>query len=417
MLFEWNQWVESLETKPGHLIMKQLCNSNNSRTRARGNMLKTDTDSMNMNRAFYENQFNNTCQGTTPFQKENFSKPPANQNEYFNVADVSAIISHLSSGKAGGRTGIRNELIKYCAESISRTLCLFFNLCAQSGFIPTSWKIARIVPIPKKEKAKEIADHRPISLTEILRKIFERLILPQINVYIERKIDIAQGGFRADRGTIESVASLNETILQFRSKFKKKKPVIAFLDIQKAYDSVDWNILFGNLRDKYEIPDDLNWLLIELFTNTKSTIAINGVETDTLTHRAGVLQGSVLSPILYSSYINSLASYTRDAIMSHRDEEDIDLQTTFMYADDIAIIARDDDELEAALAACERNSEDMHYRFNVGKCEVMNTQRPHKIYGIEVPRCNTFKYLGITMNDEGIYWDGHLNRLREKPSE
>jgi hypothetical protein len=63
MLFEWNQWMKSLETKPSHLIMKQLCNTKNSRTRARGNMLKTDTDSMISNMLFYENQFNNTRQG------------------------------------------------------------------------------------------------------------------------------------------------------------------------------------------------------------------------------------------------------------------------------------------------------------------------------------------------------------------
>ena len=414
MLFEWNRWVGSIEFKPGHLIMKQLCASKNSRTRARGNMLKTDSDSMDRYRTFFEGQFNNNCTGSEPFRKDNFTKPPPNQVEYFSEAGIEEVTRFLSSGRAGGRTGIRNELIKYCSEGISKTLYLFFNRCAQWGFVPSSWKVARIVPIPKKERASEISDHRPISLTEILRKLFERLLLPYVNGYIEPKMDIAQGGFRSNRGTIESIASLNETILQFRKKFRGRNPVIAFLDIQKAYDSVDWNILFSKLRDDYEMPPDVNWLLIELFTSTRSTIAINGVESDTLTHRAGVLQGSVLSPILYSSYINTLAKYSREAIMNYRIDENIDWQTTFMYADDVAIVARNDEEMAAALAGCERNSIDTHYKFNVRKCEVMNTQSNHKIYDNDVPNCVSFKYLGVMMDKEGIDWRAHLGRLQDK---
>ena len=98
-------------------------------------------------------------------------------------------------------------------------------------------------------------------------------LLPYINNHIESKLDVAQEGFRTNRGTIETIASLNETILQFEKKFRGRNPVIAFLDIQKAYDSVDWNVLIRQLREEYSMPENLVWMIIELFTGVKSTIA------------------------------------------------------------------------------------------------------------------------------------------------
>ena len=97
-------------------------------------------------------------------------------------------------------------------------------------------------------------------------------LLPYINNYIESKL-VAQGGFRTNRGTIETIASMNETILQSEKKFRGRNPVIAFLDIQKAYDSVDWNVLIRQLREEYSMPENLVWMIIELFTGVKSTIA------------------------------------------------------------------------------------------------------------------------------------------------
>ena len=100
-------------------------------------------------------------------------------------------------------------------------------------------------------------------------------------------MDAEQGGFHTNRGTTETIASLNETILQFEKKFRGRNPVIAFLDIQKAYDNVDWNVLTRQLREEYNMPENLVWMIIELFTGVKSMIAINGVESSELIHRAG----------------------------------------------------------------------------------------------------------------------------------
>ena len=414
MLLEWHKWVDDLDSKPGHLIMKHLCAAKNSRIRARGNLLKTDNSSLEDYKRFFEGQFNNTCTGAAPFDKTVYLKPPPSQGDYFNEERVRAHISTLSTGKAPGRSGIRNELIKHCSEAISPVICKFFNLCIKVGYVPSNWRIARIVPIPKKERATNIADHRPISLTEILRKLFERLLLPYINGYIENKLDIAQGGFRSSRGTIETIASLNETIIQFESKFHNRNPVIAFLDIQKAYDSVDWNVLIRQLKEDYSMPEDMVWMIIELFTGVKSMIAINGVESSELVHRAGVLQGSVISPILYSSYINSLARSIRQSLGTLRPNETEDPQSIFMYADDVAIVARNDIEMEAVLRSCEEHSREIHYKFNVRKCEVMNARSEHTIYGEPVPHCNEFKYLGIMVDKKGITWERHLNRMSDK---
>jgi hypothetical protein len=104
-----------------------------------------------------------------------YPKPPLGNRDYFNAALVERQITYMSSGRAPGRSGIRNELVKHCGKAIAPVLAKFYNLCIRTGFIPSNWRIARIIPIPKKENATDISDHRPISLTEILRKLFERL--------------------------------------------------------------------------------------------------------------------------------------------------------------------------------------------------------------------------------------------------
>jgi hypothetical protein len=190
--------------------------------------------------------------------------------------------------------------------------------------------------------------------------------------------------------------------------------MIIYLDIQKAYDSVDWNVLIKRLGEEYSLPNELSWMIIELFTGVKSTIAINGVESTELIHRAGVLQGSVISPILYSSYINSMAGKIRQILRSIRPGEEDDLQCTFMYADDVAILVRSDAEMEAVLRGCEEHSREIHYKFNVRKCEIMNSSLEHVIYGESVTPCQDFKYLGIMMDKEGINWDKHIKRMSEK---
>ena len=219
-------------------------------------------------------------------------------------------------------------------------------------------------------------------------------------------LDIAQGGFRKNRGTQESIASLNEAIIQFEKENRGRSPVIAFLDIKAAYDSVDPVLLF-NALESTDIDPNVGRTIRELFMGVRSHVTVGGVESREFPHQAGVLQGAILSPVLYSLAINSIAAKLREVRPDPR--------TVFMYADDLAFIADNEEQMATILQAAEDHSYQYNYRFNANKCEMMNAREGVlRIYEQPMPICETFKYLGCIFDIKGIRWDLHFERLEDK---
>ena len=226
-------------------------------------------------------------------------------------------------------------------------------------------------------------------------------------VGIIEQLDIAQGGFRANRGTIEVIASYQETVLQFK-RTHKREPIVVFLDIKAAYDSVDHNILLTKLAERGCTPQLLR-ITEQLMCGVESVVSVNGVDSPPLQHRAGVLQGAIISPVLYSLYIDNLAEAVREILPGR--------QSVFMYADDVAVIVEREDQLEPLMRILEAHSNTNNYRYNVRKCEILNSPTDAVLYGERMTHCTTFKYLGCMVDKHGINWDMHLDRLEAKTRE
>ena len=201
-------------------------------------------------------------------------------------------------------------------------------------------------------------------MTEVPRKCFERCILDDLVNTVEQS-DIAQGGFRTERGTIEVIASYQETVIQFRKKHGRS-PITVFLDIKAAYDSVDHNILLTKLAERRCSPQLLR-ITEQLMCGIESVISINGVDSPALMHNAGVLQGAMISPMLYSLYINDLADTVRTVIPGK--------QSVFMHADDVAIVVESEEQLDPLMQILERHSHENNYWYNARKCSVELDQR------------------------------------------
>lgn len=138
-----------------------------------------------------------------------------------------------------------------------------------TGKIPQEWQEALIQPIHNKGDPKSIANYRPISLTENLRKLYERSLQGTITNAINQSLHKSQGGFRQKRSTIDQIASLNEEILQRSRKLGGRWPVTAYLDIKAAYDTVHRPTLWKTLREKGlkgRLLRNLTWIT----TNPKS---------------------------------------------------------------------------------------------------------------------------------------------------
>ena len=212
-------------------------------------------------------------------------------------------------------------------------------------------------------------------------------------MYIE-PLNIAQGGFRSERSTIDQVACLHASI-QERAREIKKPPLLCFLDITAAYDSVDRNLLWERLATKNCPPKTIR-ILSGLFDGVESRLSVQGKTTEVIQHGRGLLQGSSLSPSLYALYIDDLSTALQTQKRGSLHNFPI---AALLYADDIALVADDEAHLQALLTTCELHANWYHYKFAPKKCLIVSDplqETPQvKLHGTMLKQTSSFSYLGI----------------------
>ncbi|KAG1446993.1 hypothetical protein G6F56_009399 [Rhizopus delemar] len=245
----------------------------------------------------------------------------------------------------------------------------------------------------------------------VLRKLFELCL--QLDLESSAPpLDIVQGGFRHSRSALDQALCLQEICRQHKIDHYNESPVLAFLDIKSAYDTVDRAVIWRALETHVSPP--MLGILQRLFDNVNVQVLVGGSSSPSFWPRTGVLQGSILSPFLYSIYINGLPALLRSITLpisarsfsTNPQREFAGLWINcLLYADDVVLIAAAD-VMPRLLRAAEDHSRSLGYRWNPDKCIVLNcpsaygAPRP-KLYGLPIPSSNTFPYLGVPFNDEG----------------
>lgn len=331
----------------------------------------------------------------------------------FSTEEVKKALKSLPNTKAPGADHLRGDMIKPILEQLTPPLTALFNLCWYTSTTPEIWRRAQIVPIYKKGPLDDPANYRPISLTSIFRKTLEKCLQAYL-LSSAPPLDPVQGGFRSLRSALDQARSLHE-LSDMHKKLHGATPVLAFCDIKSAYDTVDRRIVWQALEN--HVPELLLLILKNLFDDVFVEVLLSNTVSRRFRPITGVLQGSVLSPSLYSYYINSLPSLLRDveSELTHPDTSDFQPPPSIninghrinclLYADDVALIGTWQ-TLPALLRACEQHGNKLGYRWNPSKCVVLAETDPPpgvsaKLYDTELPRANTFPYLGIPFTAGG----------------
>ncbi|KAK4513149.1 uncharacterized protein ATC70_012943 [Mucor velutinosus] len=335
----------------------------------------------------------------------------------FDADDVDYYLrKRLARRRAPGGDHIRAEMLLPIRESLVPVLYLLFQLCWRWSRTPASWRLAQVVPIYKKGDPLDPGNHRPISLTSVFRKLLERCLYDPL-VSSAPALDVVQGGFRERRGAPDQALCLHELCLHHTLDYGSP-PVLAFLDIKSAYDTVDRAVIWRALETY--VSDAMLGLLQHLFDEVSVQVLVSGAVFDGFRPGTGVLQGSILSPFLYSVYINSLPAVLRAPFNPRVVERPPRLYNglwinSLMYADDVVLIGTAE-SMPLLLARVEAHSVSLGYRWNPLKSVVLNAGvgggatgvSPGlgagvslSLYGQAIPTAHSFTYLGLPFNVKG----------------
>ena len=124
------------------------------------------------------------------------------------VARVKSVLDSLEINKAQGPDAINGAVLKNYSISLSYPLHKLFNLAYNTGYLPSEWKLANVVPIHKKDNKNKVVNYRPISLTSLIMKVFERILYDELYSRTHEKIDPRQHGFLKNK-------SCNTNLLTF----------------------------------------------------------------------------------------------------------------------------------------------------------------------------------------------------------
>ena len=246
----------------------------------------------------------------------------------------------LKTSKAAGFDNLPPGIFKHGIDIILPLVTRLFNRLFDLGEFPEDWGFSYIVPIHKKGDKNCVENYRGISLLDIFGKIYTSIINRRLifatNLY--SMISESQAGFREGYSTIDNIFILQSIISKYLSK-RGGKLYVGFVDFKAAFDSVHRDKLWSALN-RYGIKGKLLMSRKAVYKSVKSCVKIQGSFTEIFDCHVGLRQGCMISPILFSLFINELTE-----LIEHSGLKGIqllpDLVELFilLFADDIALLS------------------------------------------------------------------------------
>ncbi|XP_055589747.1 uncharacterized protein LOC129741945 [Uranotaenia lowii] len=349
--------------------------------------------------------------GTPSFgNRDSIYMQPATEQE------VLILINNLDSSKSPGPDGISAQFVKTHHNILAPLIRDIFNDCIQSGGFPESLKTAHVIPIYKAGKKTNCSNYRPISVLSVFSKILEKLLATRVLQFLKQHnlLYCYQYGFREGSSTLTAATELVDAI--HNALDNRKLMGVLFLDLKKAFDTIDHSILLNKL-DAYGIRGIANSLFADYLANRKQYVQINQSTSDLGYLPVGVPQGSNLGPLLFILYVNDIHRlhlhgkprlFADDTSLSYENcdvrivvaQMSEDLKTLQEYFNS-NLLSLNLDKTKYVMFRSTYRQPESHNQLQVGSTVI--------------EQVNSFKYLGLIF-DELVRWDKHIDRLRKELS-
>ena len=325
----------------------------------------------------------------------------------FSAEEYTKVKSALKTGKSAGPDNIPPEVYRGCGlDDIILYIC---NQALMRNDKPSQWSLSDIVPVPKSGNLSCTDNYRGISLTCIIAKLYNRMILNRIRAAIDPKLRCNQNGFRPKRTTVSQILALRRIIEEV--KLNNLKAVLTFIDFKKAFDSINRNMMMKILK-AYGIPPNLLRAIKSTYTNTRAKVKTPDGETEEFDILAGVLQGDTLAPFLFVIVLDyamrqAIGGQERDLGFTINPRKSrrapAETITDLDFADDICLLCDQISQAQELLTRVETECGKVGLGLNAKKTEVMTYNIPdHSPLktkdGSILKEVDDFKYLGSWMN-------------------
>ena len=214
--------------------------------------------------------------------------------------EVTKLFKRIDTNKAAGPDGVSSFLLKTCAEELTPAWAPVFQRSVDSHSVPSMWKMATIIPLPKKAVPRENNDYRPVALTSIVVKCLEKLMVWKLKSNLHGQFDPYQFAYRDNRGTDEAILTITHSILQHLENPQAYARLL-FVDFSSAFNTVQPHILFSKLKQMSVNPYIIRWYH-SFLTNRTQQVRVNQTTSQTKAISTGVPQGCVSSPPLFTVY-------------------------------------------------------------------------------------------------------------------
>ncbi|KAK3542697.1 hypothetical protein QTP86_034725 [Hemibagrus guttatus] len=324
--------------------------------------------------------------------------------------DVHQIFLKQKKRKAPGPDGATPACLKTCADQLAFIFSQIFNRSLELCEVPVCFKRSTIIPIPKKPKITGLNDYRPVALTSVVMKLFERLVLAYLKNITGPLLDPLQFAYRANRSVDDAVNMGLHFILQHLDKSGTYVRLL-FVELSSAFNTIIPTLLQTKLT-QLSVPSSICQWITSFLTDRHQLVKLGKFMSNSRTTSTGAPQGCILSPLLFSVYTNDCTSTDPSVKL-------------LKFADDTTVIGliQDGDEsayrqkIEQLAAWCSCNNLEL----NTLKTEEMiadfrrNTPAlpPLTIMNSTVPTVESFRFLGTTISQD-MKWDTHIDTTIKK---
>lgn len=333
----------------------------------------------------------------------------------FKPIDVDSLREIIfSMPNKGSSDEIDAVFLRNCFVSVAMPLLNIVNTSLETNIVPANLKISVVTPIPKVSNAGKAAELRPINMLSTVEKVLERVVYGQLIQFLEGNnlLSSVQSGFR-ERHSCETAL---QCVLDDWKRKKDNKLITGavFLDLQRAFETVDRSLLVRKLEGFGVVDDALQWM-ISYLGDRRQKLKFNGILSDTVQSDLGVPQGSVLGPLLFLLYIDDITHVAGNCSI-HLFADDILIYCAFDNVREVAVTINQ--TLEQVHKWCSYNSmkvntkktkfmiigADRHYKsFNGGSMKV-------NLAGTDIEVVRKFRYLGVIVDYE-LSFKEHANHV------